>query len=123
MPNIMQTKMAKPIEGNNIMIVDALNLAFRFKHSGKKEFAQQYLDTVNSLARSYGARHIIITSDLGSSTWRLNLYPEYKGDRREKVANQSEEEKQEFKGSLADCEAWIRLKEGGYFMEERGYLF
>ena len=26
-----------------------------------------------------------------------------------------EEEKQEFKGSLADCEAWIRLQEGGYF--------
>ena len=34
-----------------------------------------------------------------------------------------EEQEQEFKGSLADCEAWIRLQEGGYFMEERGYLF
>jgi|DEB0MinimDraft_10_1074344.scaffolds.fasta_scaffold243947_1 hypothetical protein len=29
-----------------------------------------------------------------------------------------EEEKQEFKGSLADCEAWIRLQEGGYFCEQ-----
>ena len=25
-----------------------------------------------------------------------------------------EEERQEFKGSLADCEAWIRLNEAGY---------
>lgn len=25
-----------------------------------------------------------------------------------------EEERQEFKGSLADCEAWIRLHEAGY---------
>ena len=34
-----------------------------------------------------------------------------------------EEQKQEFKGSLADCEAWIRFKEGDCFMESRGYLF
>lgn len=81
---------------NNILIVDALNLAFRYKHAKKKEFKLDYLRTVESLAKSYGCSKIIITCDFGASTFRKNLYPEYKGDREDKVANQTEEEKQEF---------------------------
>lgn len=92
----MELKQAQPITGNNILIVDALNLAFRYKHSKELDFANKYVDTVKSLAKSYDAKHVIIASDLGSSVYRLNIYPEYKGDRRDKVAAQTEEEKEEF---------------------------
>jgi len=96
MAGIMELKEARPVTGGNILIIDALNLAFRYKHSGEQYFATKYIDVVKSLARSYDCAHVIITSDLGSSQYRLNIYPDYKGDRREKVANQTEEEKEEF---------------------------
>lgn len=99
-------------KGNNLLIVDCLNLCFRFKHErykadgitapdwatlddlvevmreelDSKYFFTEYVNTVESLARSYKASKIIIVGDLGGSTWRKNLYPEYKGDRAEKYA-------------------------------------
>jgi len=81
---------------NNIMIVDGLNLAFRYKHANAESFADSYLRTVNSLAKSYGANKTIVLSDWGSSTYRLELYPEYKGDRKERIAKQSDEEQEAF---------------------------
>ena len=53
-----------------LMIVDALNLAFRYKHSGTKDFAEDYLRTIESLAKSYRAQHVIIAADQGSSSYR-----------------------------------------------------
>lgn len=100
--------------GNNLLIVDCLNLCFRFKHERYKAddiappewatlddlvevmreeledkyFFTEYVNTVESLARSYKASKIVLVADLGGSTWRKNLYPEYKGDRAEKYANE-----------------------------------
>jgi 5'-3' exonuclease len=99
-------------KGNNLLVVDCLNLCFRFKHERYKTdgitapewatlddlvevmreeledkyFFSEYVNTVESLARSYKATKIILVGDLGGSTWRKNLYPEYKGDRAEKYA-------------------------------------
>lgn len=94
----------RPPTGDNLMIVDALNLAFRYKHSKTKDFAESYINTVNSLAKSYSSSKIVIAADWGSSTYRMNLYPEYKGDRKEKFALQTEEEKEEFKEFFEDFE-------------------
>lgn len=77
---------------NVLLIVDALNLAFRYKHSGATDFAEDYLRTVNSLKKSYKASHVVIASDQGSSTYRKELYPEYKQNRKDKQATQTDAE-------------------------------
>lgn len=78
--------------GNTLMIVDAINLAFRYKHSGATDFAEDYLRTVNSLKKSYKASHVIIACDQGSSVYRKGLYPDYKQNRKDKQALQTEAE-------------------------------
>jgi DNA polymerase-1 len=77
---------------NVLLIVDSLNLAFRYKHSGATDFAEDYLRTVNSLKKSYKASHVILACDQGSSTYRKELYPEYKQNRKDKQAEQTDAE-------------------------------
>jgi 5'-3' exonuclease len=81
---------------NTVMIVDALNLAFRWKHQGSTEFKDDYVRTVDSLRRSYKARHVIIAADQGSSSYRKAIYPDYKQNRKDKFETQTEAEKAEF---------------------------
>lgn len=81
---------------NTLLIVDSLNLAFRYKHSGATDYAEDYLRTVNSLKKSYKASKVIIAADQGSSTYRKNLYPEYKQNRKDKAELQTDAEKAVF---------------------------
>ena len=81
---------------NTLMIVDSLNLAFRYKHSGATDFAEDYLRTVNSLKKSYKAQYVIIAGDQGSSSYRKSIYPEYKQNRKDKFAEQTDAEKAAF---------------------------
>ena len=81
---------------NTLMIVDALNLAFRYKHSGATDFYEDYLRTVDSLRKSYKASKVIIACDQGSSQYRKAIYPEYKQNRKDKFAEQTEAEKAAF---------------------------
>lgn len=81
---------------NTLMIVDSLNLAFRYKHSGATDFAEDYLRTVQSLRKSYKASHVIIAGDQGSSSYRKAIYPEYKQNRKDKFAEQTDAEKAAF---------------------------
>jgi DNA polymerase-1 len=69
----------RPID--NVLVVDALNLAFRWKHQKAEKFVEQYVSTVYSLANSYKCGTIIITADNHGSTYRKEIYPEYKGNR------------------------------------------
>lgn len=81
----------------NLMIVDGMNFGFRFKPKSStniKPFASDYLKAINSLAKSYNAKSSIVVSDKGMSIYRREIYPEYKGNRDEKYANQTEEEKE-----------------------------
>jgi 5'-3' exonuclease len=80
-------------DGNCTLIVDALNLAFRWKHQGRTDFRYDYQNTVKSLAKSYDCKRIIITADWGSSTYRKTIAPDYKQNRKDKFAEQSEEER------------------------------
>ena len=82
---------------NNLLIVDALNLAFRWKHRGDLEFLVPYIMTVESLAKSYKAKKVIIACDKGHSTYRHDLYPEYKENRKELRKTQTEEEAEAFR--------------------------
>lgn len=81
---------------NVLMIVDALNLAFRWKHSGATDFAEDYKRTVESLKRSYKASHVIIPADHGSSSYRKSIDPEYKQNRKDKIAEQTQAEAEAF---------------------------
>lgn len=91
-------------DSNRVMIVDALNLSFRYKHSGAKQFAEDYKRTVASLARSYNCGKIIIAADWGSSSYRKSILPTYKGNREALRANQTEKEKQDFEDFIKEYE-------------------
>ncbi len=79
-----------------VMIVDALNLAFRWMHKKQFDFEEEYIRTVESLKKSYKAEQVIIACDLGSSTFRKAIHPGYKGARKEKYDLQTETERLEF---------------------------
>jgi DNA polymerase-1 len=87
---------------NTLLVVDALNLAFRYKHSGATDFAEDYLRTVQSLKKSYKASHVIIACDQGSSSYRKAIYPEYKQNRKDKFELQTELEKAQFEMFFED---------------------
>jgi 5'-3' exonuclease len=98
------------------LVVDALNLAFRWKHQGSTDFRDEYLTTVKSLAHSYNCGNIIITADWGSSSYRKGLLPTYKGDRKDKYATQTEEEKQAFAAFFEEYDATIELLAESYIV-------
>lgn len=88
-------QMLEPQPGT-MMIVDALNLGFRWKHSGDVDFLESYMKTVESLRKSYKAQWVVIACDSGSSSYRKNIYPLYKQNRKDKFEQQTEEEQAAF---------------------------
>jgi 5'-3' exonuclease len=93
----MSITFKKATESNNtLLVVDALNLAFRYKHSGATDFATDYIRTVDSLKKSYKASHVIIACDQGSSAYRKALSPEYKQNRKDKQEQQTDAERAAF---------------------------
>ena len=91
---IQFTSHGKPIQNGNLLIVDGLNLAFRWKHQGKLDFEHDYVRTVQSLAKSYNCGEIVVLGD-GGSNYRKEIYPEYKANRKERYAEQTPEEEAE----------------------------
>ena len=107
-------KIINPSEGTTL-IVDSLNLAFRWKHQGRTDFRYDYQRTVESLAKSYDCKNLIITSDWGSSSYRKGISPAYKQNRKEKFAEQTEQERIAFEEFFEEYEASLEvLKEAGY---------
>jgi 5'-3' exonuclease len=96
---------------NNVLIVDALNIAFRWKHQGKLDFEEDYLQTVESLAHSYECSKIIITADWGHSKFRKDECPQYKENRKEKFKNQTEQEKEDIKLFFDEYERTLKRLE------------
>ena len=96
------------------IVIDALNLAFRWKHQGRTDFRDDYLQTVRSLAQSYKCGNIIITADWGSSSYRKEILPEYKQNRKDKYATQTEEEKQAFADFFEEYEETLELLADSY---------
>lgn len=95
----------KIAEGPSTLVVDSLNLAFRWKHQGRTDFRYDFQKTVESLAESYQCKSIIITADWGSSSYRKVIYPDYKQNRKDKFADQTEEERIAFEEFFAEYEA------------------
>jgi 5'-3' exonuclease len=104
---------------NSTLIVDALNLAFRWKHQGRTDFRYEYERTVQSLATSYGCKRILITADWGSSTYRKSINSGYKQNRKEKIAQQSEEEQMQFEDFIAEFESSLDILKENHLVKYR----
>jgi 5'-3' exonuclease len=102
-------------EGNTL-IVDALNLAFRWKHQGSTDFRHEYVQTVRSFATSYKCSNIIITADEGSSRYRKIILPDYKQNRKEKYSKQTEEERLAFIEFFKEYENTMELLKEDYIV-------
>lgn len=117
------TKTFQQINTSNdrsLMIVDSLNLAFRYKHSGAIDFATDYMRTVDSLRKSYKSSKLIIAGDMGASSYRKNLYPEYKQNRKDKYADQTEAEKEAFELFFEEVQGILaRYESEGIFQVAR----
>ena len=101
-------------EGGGTLIVDSLNLAFRWKHRGDTDFRYKYQQTVKSLAKSYNCDKIIITADLGASSFRREIDEEYKQNRADKIAKQTEKEKMDFEEFISEYEETLSLLQSDY---------
>lgn len=104
------------IDEPTTLIIDAMNLAFRWKHQGRTDFRYDFKMTVESLAMSYECTKIIITADQGSSEYRKYIYPEYKQNRKDKYAEQTEEEKMAFEAFFEEYEAALDLLAQDYML-------
>ncbi len=92
----------------NLLIVDGLNVAFRWKHQGVTDFKYDYIRTIESLAKSYKAGTIIVCAD-GGSSYRKDIFPEYKANRKERFADQTEQEAKEFEMFMAEFSDTLTL--------------
>lgn len=97
----------KEVSESTLMIVDSMNLAFRYLHAKSTSFVDDYIKVVDSLKRSYKAGKVIIAGDKGSSSYRKSIYPEYKANRKEKYDSQSPEEKKAFEDFFEEFEKTI----------------
>ena len=100
--------LGSPAQNGNLLIVDCLNIAFRWKHQGVLDFKYDYIRTVESLAKSYNAGQIIVLAD-GGSFYRKEIFPEYKANRKEKYADQTEQEAKEFEMFMAEFSNTLTL--------------
>ena len=98
-------KQMNAAESNSLMIVDSLNMAFRWRHKKAVDFCDDYMRTVDSLKKSYHCDKLIIAGDWGSSSYRKTIYPEYKQNRKDKYADQTESEKAEFEAFFTEVQS------------------
>ena len=100
--------LGSPAPTGNLLIVDGLNVAFRWKHQNILDFKYDYIRTIESLAKSYKAGTIIVCAD-GGSTYRKEIFPEYKANRKERFADQTEQEAKEFEMFMAEFQDTLTL--------------
>ena len=67
----------------NLLLIDGNNLAYRWlQRINYNDFANDFKRTVQSLAKSYEAIRTIVCFDFGKSYYRMNMYDEYKQNRK-----------------------------------------
>ena len=105
--------LGSPAPTGNLLIVDGLNVAFRWKHQNILDFKYDYIRTIESLAKSYKAGTIIVCAD-GGSSYRKEIFPEYKANRKERFADQTEQEAKEFEMFMAEFQDTLTLLKEKY---------
>lgn len=107
-------EVANAPERENLMLVDCLNFSFRFKHRGMTDFAAEFLTTIDSFAKSYGAKDVILLADKKQSSFRREVSPDYKGNRKEAYKDQTEEEKAQVAAFFEGYERALELAQTRY---------
>ena len=68
---------------SNLLLVDGNNLAFRWiQRHNHNDFKEDFIRTVDSLAKSYRAKRTIVCFDFGRSYYRNELIDTYKANRK-----------------------------------------
>ena len=76
--------------------------------------------TVESLRKSYHCDKLIIAGDMGSSSYRKALYPDYKQNRKDKYEQQTEQEAAEFEAFFKEVQVILsRYEEEGNYLVAR----
>ena len=60
-------------DAGTALVVDALNLAFRWKHQGRTDFRHDYVAVVKSLATSYNCGNMKSTAGVGTASCRKQM--------------------------------------------------
>ena len=102
------TDHGNPIPNGNLLIVDGFNIIWRWVHAKKLDFQFDFIRTVESLAKSYNCGGIVVLGD-GGSSYRKEIYPEYKANRKERFADQTEQEAKEFEMFMAEFSDTLTL--------------
>lgn len=80
--DLAELEVAQEAQRENLMLLDGNNVAYRYiKRANYNSFTEDYIRTIESLARSYDAKRVIICYDFGKSYYRNEVYPEYKDNR------------------------------------------
>lgn len=67
---------------NNLLILDGANLAYRYlQRKNYNDFKDDYVRTIESLSKSYGAERTIVCFDFGKSYYRATMFDKYKANR------------------------------------------
>jgi len=103
---------AAPLE--NLLLLDCLNFAFRFKHRSVVDFAAEFLTTIGSFAKSYSARTVILLADKKYSKYRKDIDPDYKGGRKKVHEAQTDEAKEQAKIFFEGYERALELAQTRY---------
>ncbi len=103
---------ADPVE--NLLLLDCLNFAFRFKHRSVVDFAAEFLTTISSFAKSYSARTVILLADKKYSKYRKDIDEGYKGGRKKTHENQTDEAKEQAKLFFEGYEKALELAQTRY---------
>ena len=81
----------------NLLLIYVNNLAYRWLHRiNYNDFAHDYKRTVQSLAKSYEAIRTIICFDFGKSYYRMDMFDEYKGNRKKPKEEEEAKKYEEF---------------------------
>lgn len=115
--DIMKSRDFKEASGDfsNLVVIDFLNLCFRYKHAKKKIFAAEVISTIQSFGRSYYAKDIVIAGDWGSA-WRKEKSPEYKANREELKNKQTEDEQNDFIEFLEEASRALEMLKDMYLV-------
>jgi len=82
---------------NNLLLLDGNNVSYRYiRRANYNSYQDDFIRTVRSLAKSYDAAKTIACFDYGKSYYRMEMFDEYKGNRKEELSEEEQARKDEF---------------------------
>lgn len=83
--------MSTELTGDNLLIVDMMNFSRSISSaSSVEDFAKKLETSIRSFAKSYSCGKVVLLSDKGVSSYRKEILPEYKENRKKKREAMSE---------------------------------